>query len=112
MNGFQRDGGKEKFQQAKFAGEGKGILIINHAMKVMCIHGFFLATISYLLVLRYAAGYLLWVGSQEQGCPLISRAGIVYIVVQMISLFMRVFVGIAKAILPYTSRAFLLTVIS
>lgn len=30
----------EKFLQAKFADEGKGILIINHAMKVMCIHGF------------------------------------------------------------------------
>ncbi|AUD23150.1 hypothetical protein CU648_11760 [Bacillus sp. HBCD-sjtu] len=49
--------------------------------------------------------------SQEQGFLRISRAGIVYIVVQMISLFMRLFVGIAKAILPYTSRAFLLTVI-
>jgi len=53
LNGFQRDEGKEKFQQAKFAGEGKGILIINHAMKVMCIHGFFLATISYLSVLSH-----------------------------------------------------------
>lgn len=38
---FPKRWGKEKFQQAKFAGEGKGILIINHAMKVMCIHGFF-----------------------------------------------------------------------
>ncbi|HGO9402638.1 TPA: hypothetical protein ACOQ39_003863 [Bacillus cereus] len=43
----------EKFLQAKFADEGKGILIINHAMKVMCIHGFFLATISYLSVLSH-----------------------------------------------------------
>lgn len=56
-------------------------------------------------------GLFIMVGSQEQGFPLISRAGIVYIVVQMISLFMRLFVGIAKAILPYTSRTFLLTVI-
>ncbi|GAB6419267.1 hypothetical protein bcgnr5410_32500 [Bacillus cereus] len=31
--------------------------------------------------------------------------------VQIISLFMRLFVGVAKAILSYTSRAFLLTVI-
>ncbi|EJT21198.1 hypothetical protein B353_09016 [Bacillus anthracis str. UR-1] len=76
MNGFQRDGGKEKFQQAKFAGEGKGILIINHAMKVMCIHGFFLATISYLLVLRYAAGYLLWVGSRNRDFPLFQGLGL------------------------------------
>lgn len=56
-------------------------------------------------------GLFIMVGRQEQGFPLISRAGIFYIVVQMISLFMRLFVGIAKAILPYTSRAFLLTVI-
>ncbi|MGG5790416.1 hypothetical protein ACQ3VH_25805 [Bacillus pretiosus] len=56
-------------------------------------------------------GLFIMVGSQEQGFPLISRAGIVYIVVQMISLFMRLLVGIAKAIFSYTSRAFLLTVI-
>ncbi|MDA2313920.1 hypothetical protein [Bacillus cereus group sp. MYBK35-2] len=43
----------ENFQQAKFADEGKGILIITYAMKVMCIHGFFLATISYLSVLSH-----------------------------------------------------------
>ncbi|EEL67206.1 hypothetical protein bcere0026_58670 [Bacillus mycoides] len=38
------------------------------------------------------------VGSQERGFPLISRAGIGYIVVQMIPLFMRLLVEIAKAI--------------
>ncbi|GMR63432.1 hypothetical protein BAC7755_01010 [Bacillus sp. MN7755] len=51
------------------------------------------------------------VGSQERGFPLISRAGIVYIVVQMISLFMRLIVCIAKASLFYTCRDFLLKVI-
>ncbi|VXB67013.1 conserved hypothetical protein [Bacillus mycoides] len=50
-------------------------------------------------------------GSQEKGFPLILRTGIGYIVVQMIPLFMRLIVGIAKAILSYTCRAFLLTVI-
>ncbi|MED1511665.1 hypothetical protein P4U76_24110 [Bacillus proteolyticus] len=51
------------------------------------------------------------IGSQEKGFLLISRAGIVYMVVQMIPLFMRLIVGIAKASLFYTCRDFLLTVI-
>ncbi|MGE6596174.1 hypothetical protein [Bacillus proteolyticus] len=42
------------------------------------------------------------IGSQEKGFLLISRAGIVYMVVQMIPLFMRLIVGIAKASLFYT----------
>ncbi|MFA2565288.1 hypothetical protein [Bacillus wiedmannii] len=37
MNGFQRDGGKEKFQQAKFADEGKGSLIITYAIDLYVI---------------------------------------------------------------------------
>ncbi|KZD38607.1 hypothetical protein B4082_1684 [Bacillus cereus] len=43
----------EKCQQAKIADEEKGILIITYAMKVMCIHGFFFAVISYLSVLSH-----------------------------------------------------------
>lgn len=43
-------------------------------------------------------GLFIMVGSQERGFPLISRAGIGYIVVQMIPLFMRLLVEIAKAI--------------
>ncbi|OOL10073.1 hypothetical protein BHL37_22125 [Bacillus cereus] len=56
-------------------------------------------------------GLFIRVSSQEQGFPRISRTGTDYTVVQIISLFMRLFVGVAKAILSYTSRAFLLTVI-
>ena len=56
-------------------------------------------------------GLFIRVSSQEQGFPRISRAGIDYTVVQIISLFMGLIVGVAKAILSYTSRAFLLTVI-
>ncbi|MCU0094952.1 hypothetical protein N7917_08080 [Bacillus sp. OR9] len=62
-------------------------------------------------VVALCGGLFIMVGSQERGFPLISRAGIVYIVVQMISLFMRLIVCIAKASLFYTCRDFLLKVI-
>ncbi|HDR6317495.1 TPA: hypothetical protein QCU53_004304 [Bacillus thuringiensis] len=62
-------------------------------------------------VVALCGGLFIMVGGQEQGFSLISRAGIVYMVVQLILLFMRLLVGIAKAILSYTSRAFLLKVV-
>ncbi|MDM5436152.1 hypothetical protein QUG28_26100 [Bacillus hominis] len=49
-------------------------------------------------VVALCGGLFIMVGSQERGFSLISRAGIGYIVVQMIPLFMRLFVEIAKAI--------------
>lgn len=49
-------------------------------------------------VVALCGGLFIMVGSQEQGFSLISRAGIGYIVVQMIPLFMRLLVEIAKAI--------------
>ncbi|WP_103945690.1 hypothetical protein [Bacillus sp. ok061] len=49
-------------------------------------------------VVALCGGLFIMVGSQECGFSLISRAGIGYIVVQMILLFMRLLVEIAKAI--------------
>lgn len=49
-------------------------------------------------VVALCGGLFIMVGSQERGFSLISRAGIGYIVVQMIPLFMRLLVEIAKAI--------------
>nr|WP_179883659.1 hypothetical protein [Bacillus cereus] len=49
-------------------------------------------------VVELCGGLFIMVGSQERGFSLILRAGNGYIVVQMISLFMRLIVKIAKII--------------
>ncbi|MGE7854415.1 hypothetical protein ACQKNN_26875 [Bacillus paramycoides] len=49
-------------------------------------------------IIALCGGLFIMVGSQERGFSLISRDGIGYIVVQMIPLFMRLLVEIAKAI--------------
>ncbi|MED0958287.1 hypothetical protein [Bacillus paramycoides] len=49
-------------------------------------------------VVALCGGLFIMAGSQERGFSLISRAGIGYIVVQMIPLFMRLLVEIVKAI--------------
>ncbi|SIR95243.1 hypothetical protein SAMN05878494_5381 [Bacillus cereus] len=49
-------------------------------------------------VVALCGGLFIMVGSQERGFPLTSRAGIGYIVVQMIPLFMRLLVEIDKDI--------------
>ncbi|MBY7125161.1 MULTISPECIES: hypothetical protein [unclassified Bacillus (in: firmicutes)] len=58
----------------------------------------FLTADSIISVVALCGGLFIMVGSQERGFSLISRAGIGYIVVQMIPLFMRLLVEIAKAI--------------
>ncbi|SCA96767.1 Uncharacterized protein BWINRA5_00082 [Bacillus mycoides] len=58
----------------------------------------FLTISSIASVVALCGGLFIMVGSQERGFSLISRAGIGYIVVQMIPLFMRLLVEIAKAI--------------
>ncbi|MCQ0952707.1 hypothetical protein L2I63_03005 [Bacillus cereus] len=58
----------------------------------------FLTAGSIIFVMALCGGLFMMVGSQERGFSLISRAGIGYIVVQMIPLFMRLLVEIAKAI--------------
>ncbi|WP_144477446.1 hypothetical protein [Bacillus thuringiensis] len=61
---------------------------------------FLIKAVSYPIasVVALCGGLFIMVGSQERGFSLISRAGIGYIVVQMIPLFMRLLVEIAKAI--------------
>ncbi|MFD3218902.1 hypothetical protein [Bacillus sp. BR_7a] len=58
----------------------------------------FLTAGSIIFVMALCGELFIMVGSQERGFSLISRAGIGYIVVQMISLFMRLLVEIVKAI--------------
>ncbi|MBJ8061093.1 MULTISPECIES: hypothetical protein [Bacillus cereus group] len=58
----------------------------------------FLTAGSIIFVMALYGGIFIMIGSQERGFSLISRAGIGYIVVQMIPLFMRLLVEIAKAI--------------
>jgi len=61
---------------------------------------FLIKAVSYSIasVMALCGRLFIMVGSQERGFSLISRAGIGYIVVQMIPLFMRLLVEIAKAI--------------
>lgn len=61
---------------------------------------FLIKAVSYPIasVVALCGGLFIMVGSQERGFSLISRAGMGYIVVQMIPLFMRLLVEIAKAI--------------
>lgn len=58
----------------------------------------FLTADSIISVVALCGGLCIMVGSQERGLSLIIRAGIGYIVVQMIPLFMRLLVEVAKAI--------------
>ncbi|WP_218012156.1 hypothetical protein [Bacillus thuringiensis] len=61
---------------------------------------FLIKAVSYSIasVVELCGGLFIMVGSQERGFSLILRAGNGYIVVQMISLFMRLIVKIAKII--------------
>lgn len=61
---------------------------------------FLIKAVSYPIasIVALTGGLFIMVGSQERGFTLISRAGTGYIVVQLIPLFMRLLVEIAKAI--------------
>lgn len=61
---------------------------------------FLIKSVSYPIasVVALCGSLFMIVGRQERGFSLISRAGIGYIVVQRIPLFMRLLVEIAKAI--------------
>ncbi|PFM97740.1 hypothetical protein COJ65_25715 [Bacillus cereus] len=61
---------------------------------------FLIKSVSYPITSAVAlcGGLFIMVGSQERGFSLISRAGIGYIVVQMIPLFMKLLVKITKSL--------------